>query len=310
MATPQPNLQRLGEVAVESLERQDWLEPLADRLQRAVVAAYQAGGATGRRIRDFLHGTWLGHPLHPVLTDVPLGAWTLATVLDLWGGANRHQDRAADAAIGVGLAGAVGAAVTGMTDWQHTTAEDRRVGLLHGLLNLSATGLYAVSLALRLRGVRTPGRTIGGLGFTVALGAAYLGGHLVYRKRIGVNHAPRADWDDFVTALPIGDLRESVPQRVDIAGVAVVLIRRASRIYALADSCAHLGGPLSEGQVDDLAIRCPWHGSRFALEDGGVLEGPSTFAQPCFDVRVRTGQIEVRARRSSRPATALPSSAS
>jgi nitrite reductase/ring-hydroxylating ferredoxin subunit/uncharacterized membrane protein len=310
MATPQPNLQRLGEAAVNGLERQDWLEPLADRLQRAVVAAYQAGGATGRRIRDFLHGTWLGHPLHPVLTDVPLGAWTLATVFDLWGGANRHQDRAADAAIGVGLAGAVGAAVTGMTDWQHTTAEDRRVGLLHGLLNLSATGLYAVSLALRLRGVRTPGRTIGGLGFTVALGAAYLGGHLVYRKRIGVNHAPCADWDDFVTALPIGDLRESVPQRVDIGGVAVVLIRRASRIYALADSCAHLGGPLSEGQVDDRAIRCPWHGSRFALEDGGVLEGPSTFAQPCFDVRVRAGQIEVRARRSSRPATALPSSAS
>jgi len=102
----------------------------------------------------------------------------LATVLDLCG-ANRHQDLAADAAIGVGLAGAVGAAVTGMTDWQHTAAEDRRVGLLHGLLNLSATGLCAVSLALRLRGVRTPGRTIGGLGFTVALGAAYLGGHLV-----------------------------------------------------------------------------------------------------------------------------------
>ena len=310
MSTPQPNLQRLGEAAVKSLESQDWLEPLADRLQRAVVATYQAGGATGRQIRDFLHGTWLGHPLHPVLTDVPLGAWTLATVLDLSGRGNRHQDRAADAAIGIGLAGAVGAAVTGMTDWQHTVAEDRRVGLIHGLLNLSATGLYAVSLALRLRGVRIAGRTIGGLGFTVALGAAYLGGHLVYRKRIGVDHAPRADWDDFVTALPEGDLRESVPHRVDIRGVAVVLIRRAGRTYALADSCAHLGGPLSEGQDDDVAIRCPWHGSRFALEDGGVLEGPSPFPQPCFDVRVRAGQIEVRARRSLRPAQALPSRAS
>ena len=113
MAIPQPNLQRLGEAAVKSLERQDWLEPLADRLQGAVAAVYQAGGTTGRRIRDFLHGTWLGHPLHPVLTDVPLGAWTLAAVLDLLGGGNRHQDRAADAAIGVGPVGAVGAALTG-----------------------------------------------------------------------------------------------------------------------------------------------------------------------------------------------------
>ena len=296
MAMSQANLQRFGEATVESIERLDWLEPLADRLQRAVVFAYQAGGATGRRIRDFLHGTWLGHPLHPVLTDVPLGAWTVATVLDLSGKSNGHQDRAVDAAIGVGLAGAVGAALTGITDWQHTVAGERRVGLLHGLLNLSATGLYAVSLGVRLRGDRTAGKIIGGLGFTIALGAAYLGGHLVYRKRIGVDHAPRADWDDFVMALPETALRESVPHRVDVRGVPIVLIRRAGRIYALADSCAHLGGPLSEGQVDDVAIRCPWHGSRFVLDGGAVLEGPSTFPQPCFDVRVRAGEIEVRAR--------------
>ena len=301
MATLQPSVQRFGEAAVDKLQRQDWLEPLADRLQRAVVAAFQAGGQTGRRIRDFLHGTWLGHPLHPVLTDVPLGAWTVATVLDVAGGDDRHRDRAADAAIGIGLAGAVGAAVTGLTDWQHTAAEDRRVGLAHGLLNVSATALFATSLALRLRGARTAGRTVGGLGFTVALAAAYLGGHLVYRKRIGVDHAPRADWDDFVTALPEADLRESVPQRVDLRGVPVVLVRRGGRIAALADSCAHLGGPLSEGQVDDVAIRCPWHGSRFRLDDGAVLEGPSTFPQPCFDVRVRAGQSEVRARPDRHP---------
>ena len=297
MAIPQRSLQRLGEAAVENLERQDWLEPLAENLQRAVVAAFQAGGETGRRVRDFLHGTWLGHPLHPVLTDVPLGAWTVATVLDLAGGDNGHENRAADAAIGIGLAGAVGAAVTGLTDWQHTAAEERRVGVVHGLLNISATALYATSLAFRLRGARAAGRTFAGLGFTVALGAAYLGGHLVYRKRIGVDHAPRADWGDFVTALPEAELKESVPQRVDVRGVPVVLIRRAGRIHALADSCAHLGGPLSEGRIDDVAIRCPWHGSRFALDDGAVLEGPSTFPQPCFDVRVRAGQIEIRPRR-------------
>jgi nitrite reductase/ring-hydroxylating ferredoxin subunit/uncharacterized membrane protein len=289
-------LHRLGEAAVESLERQDWLEPLADNLQQAVLAAFRAAGETGRRVRDFLHGTWLGHPLHPVLTDVPLGAWAVATVLDLAAGDNGHENRAADAAVGIGVAGALGAAVTGMTDWQHTAAEERRAGLVHGLLNGSATALYATSLALRLRGARTAGRTIGGLGFMVALGAAYLGGHLVYRKRVGVDHAPHPDWTDFVTVLPEAELGESVPRRIDVQGVPVVLIRRAGRIHALADGCAHLGGPLSAGRLENGAIRCPWHGSRFALDDGTALEGPSTFAQPVFDVRVRAGQIEVRAR--------------
>jgi nitrite reductase/ring-hydroxylating ferredoxin subunit/uncharacterized membrane protein len=281
-------LRELGQAAVD---------PLAERLQRAVVGAFEVGGAAGRRIRDVLHGTWLGHPLHPVLTDVPIGAWTVAATLDLTGDGDAGRQRAADMAIGIGLIGAVGAAVTGVTDWQHTADDDRRVGLFHGLLNLSAATLYTIALGLRMRGARSAGRTTAGLGFVVAVTAAYLGGHLVYRKRIGVDHAPRLEWNDFVAVLSEGELAESTPRRVETRGVRVVLIRRRDRIHALADTCAHLGGPLSEGQLDDVAIRCPWHGSRFALDDGRVLEGPSTFAQPCFDVRVRDGRIEVRARR-------------
>src|SRR5262245_66303584 len=95
MAIPQRKLQRLGEAAVENLERQDWLEPLAENVQRAIVAAFHAAGETGRQVRDFLHGTWLGHPLHPVLTDVPLGAWTVATVLDLTRSEERRVGREA-----------------------------------------------------------------------------------------------------------------------------------------------------------------------------------------------------------------------
>jgi nitrite reductase/ring-hydroxylating ferredoxin subunit/uncharacterized membrane protein len=298
MAIPGGQLQRLGEAAVERVERSDWFEPLAERLQRAVIAVYEAGGSTGRRIRDVLHGTWLGHPLHPVLTDIPLGAWTVAAGLDLMSGnGGRRRDRAAEAAIGIGLIGAAGAAVTGMTDWQHTAAEERRVGLVHGLLNTTAAALYATSLALRRRGDRATGRTIAGVGFAIAIGAAYLGGHLVYRRRIGVDHAPRPEWDDFVAALPEPELEPSTPRRVDVRGVSIVLVRRAGHTYALADQCAHLGGPLSEGEVDDVSIRCPWHGSRFALDDGRTLEGPSTFSQTCFETRVRNGQIEVRPRR-------------
>jgi nitrite reductase/ring-hydroxylating ferredoxin subunit/uncharacterized membrane protein len=296
MAMREMSLRAFGETAVETVEQRQGLDPLAEKLQNAVIRLYQAGGATGRRIRDFLHGTWLGHPLHPVLTDIPLGAWTVAAALDL-AGRTRYEQRAADSAVTIGLVGAVGAAVTGMTDWQHTAGEERRSGLVHGLLNASAAALYGVSLALRMRGAREAGRTTAGAGFAVALVAAYVGGHLVYRRRVGVDHAPRVEWEDFVAALPDAELREGACRRVEVRGVAVVLVRRAGRIHALADTCAHLGGPLSEGAVDDVSIQCPWHGSRFGLADGRVLEGPSTYTQPCFETRVRDGRIEVRARR-------------
>jgi nitrite reductase/ring-hydroxylating ferredoxin subunit/uncharacterized membrane protein len=295
MAIARHRAVKLGEAAIEKVEQQEWLEPVAEQLQRAVSGAYEAGGEIGRRIRDALHGTWLGHPLHPVLTDIPVGAWSVAAITDVIG-RDRRADAVAETAIGIGLIGAVGAAITGLTDWQHTTANDRRVGVVHGLLNVSATALYATSLVLRRRGDRGAGRAVGGLAFTIALGAAYLGGHLVYRKRIGVDHAPHAAWDDFVAALPESALRESTARRVEVRGVPIVLVRRAGRVSALADECAHLGGPLSEGQFDDVSIRCPWHGSRFALDDGAVLEGPSTFSQPCFETRLRDGQIEVRPR--------------
>src|SRR4029077_19553365 len=103
------------------------------------------GGDAGRRVRDFLHGTWLGHPLHPALTDIPLGAWTTALALDAAGDRSRGMARAADTAMGVGIAGAVGAAVTGLTDWHHTTGGDRRLGLGHAMLNTAALALYVTS---------------------------------------------------------------------------------------------------------------------------------------------------------------------
>ena len=125
--------------------------------------------------------------------------------------------------------------------------------------------------------------------------AAYLGGHLVFKEKIGVDHT--ADYsppEDFVPVLAEAELRESELLRVAANGMPVLLVRRGQRIYAIAETCAHLGGPLSEGKLEDTAVRCPWHGSRFSLEDGRVLEGPSVHAQPVLDVRVRDGQIEVR----------------
>src|SRR5919108_5990774 len=134
MATvPGRHVRKIGEAAIELVEQQHWLDGVADPLQMAVTALFAAGGQFGRRVRDFLHGTWLGHPLHPLLTDIPLGAWTTALLLDALGTRRRGFSRAADHAIGVGLAGGVAAAVTGLTDWQHTRGGDPRLGVTHAL---------------------------------------------------------------------------------------------------------------------------------------------------------------------------------
>lgn len=142
-----------------AVERQDWLEPVADTLSGAVESAFEGAGEPGRTVQNLLHGTWLGHPLHPVLTDVPVGAWTVAAVLDAAEASGRKElRRAADAAVAVGLVGALGAATTGLTDWHNTDGGDRRVGVAHGLLNVSATLLYATSWMLRQRGQRETAR--------------------------------------------------------------------------------------------------------------------------------------------------------
>jgi len=136
------------------------------------------------------------------------------------------------------------------------------------------------------------------LGYAVANASAYLGGHLVFGEQVGVDHtADQVPPHDFVPVLRDVDLPENVLHRVTANGMPVLLLRRGERIYAIAETCSHLGGPLAEGQLEDLSVICPWHGSQFALDSGRVLNGPSTFPQPCFETRVQHGQIEVRAAR-------------
>src|SRR4029450_6905942 len=164
-----------------------------------------------------------------------------------------------------------------------------------GTDNAPATACCVTSLCLRRAHSRLAGRRFALLGLMVSSVAAYLGGHLVFKEKIGVDHT--ADYsppEDFVPVLADAELREDELRRVAANGMPVLLVRRGHRIYAIAETCAHLGGPLSEGKLEDAAVRCPWHGSRFSLEDGRVLEGPSVHAQPVLDVRVRDGQIEVR----------------
>ena len=284
------------ETMLEVISRRNWLDQVSEKLQPAVARALESSG--GQPLKDFLHGVWLGHPLHPVLTDVPLGSWTAALMLDALDeiSGNDGFGRGADAAVALGLVGAVAAAMTGMADWQHLDGEERRVGLLHGLINTSAALLYTRSLLLRQRQERRAGRGFALLGFLASTAAAYLGGKLVYSYRIGVDRAAEElPPQDFVPVMAESDLPENELRRVEANRASILLVRRQGQIYAIAETCSHLSGPLAAGHLEGNSVVCPWHGSRFALTDGRVLNGPATHPQPCFATRVRNGQIEVRA---------------
>src|SRR5438477_8130965 len=177
--------------ALSRIADQPALDPIAEPLSQAVRDAYELAGPAGQQMKNAVHGVWLGHPLHPVFTDLPIGAWTTALVLDAAAAAShdRGMERAADVAIAVGLAGAAAAAVTGLTDWSETSGRSRRTGLVHGLLNIAATTLFASAYILRKRGARAPGQSCALAGYGIAVGAAWFGGDLVYDQRIGLTHA-------------------------------------------------------------------------------------------------------------------------
>jgi nitrite reductase/ring-hydroxylating ferredoxin subunit/uncharacterized membrane protein len=288
----------MGTNALSKLTDQPALDAIAEPLSRAVHGVYDAAGPAGQHTKNALHGVWLGHPLHPVLTDLPIGAWTTGLVLDAVAAANhdRGMARAADVAIAVGLAGAAGAAVTGLTDWSETEGRSRRTGLVHGLLNIAATTLYATALVLRKRGSRAAGQTCALAGYSIAAGAAWFGGDLVYGQRIGVTHAAVEAPESFTPVASSADVPDNSLVRARKDDTDVLLVRQRGRLCALAHSCSHLGGPLSEGTLKDGSVVCPWHQSEFALDDGHVINGPATHNQPVFDVRERDGRIEVKAR--------------
>jgi nitrite reductase/ring-hydroxylating ferredoxin subunit/uncharacterized membrane protein len=284
--------------ALSKLADQPALDAVAEPLSQAVRRAYQAGGDAGQRAKNTMHGVWLGHPLHPVCTDLPLGAWTTGLVLDVVAATNhdRAMARAADVAIAVGLAGAAASAVTGLTDWSETSGRSRRTGLVHGLLNIAATTLYAAAYLLRKNGSRASGQRCALAGYGIAIGAAWFGGDLVYGQRVGVTHAVVDGPESFTAVAGTADLPDNSMKRIRKDEADLLLVRQHGRVCALAHSCTHMGGPLSEGTLKNGSVVCPWHASEFALDDGHVINGPATQSQPCLDARDRAGEIEVKAR--------------
>lgn len=284
--------------------RADQIDQAAKPVQNAVSQIFQKSGPLGQKVADFLNGVWLGHPLHPVLTDIPIGAWTAAIALDVMeaGSGSRGIGKAADTAVGIGVAGALGSAVTGLADWQHTVGETRRVGFTHALLNTVALGFFVASMLERKKRNRGLGRTLAMIGYGIAGTSAYLGGDMVYRQRMGVNHAPDEEEiqiQGWVPVLAADQLPENQLTLAMFTNIPLVLLRREGRVYALAETCAHLGGPLADGKVVEgegrrPVVVCPWHGSHFDMGTGSVVQGPSAYAQPCFEARVHNGQVEIR----------------
>ncbi len=293
---PVEHRQRINTTLADLVSAQTWLDPIADVLQRGVRAALAPAGV---HARNALHGTWLGHPLHPALTDIPIGAWTIALALDVADAVGVRAARpGADIAVAIGLGGAVASAVAGAADWSQTDGEARRMGVAHAGTNIVATLLYAASMAMRRNGSRRSGRLTAAAGFGMVMAAGFLGGHLVFGHQVGVDHTATTDAGkpkDFVAVLPETELTKA-PKRVVAEGVAVVLVRDGGEIRALTETCPHMGGPLAEGTLEDGTIRCPWHGSRFDLGTGAAVEGPTAFSARCYEARVRDGNIEVRAR--------------
>ncbi len=276
--------------------RQEYLKPVEEDLQKLLHRAFSSAGPSGKTIKNFLNGTWLGHPLHAILTDVPIGAWTAALVFDALESISGLDEfaTAADASVAMGLVGAVGAAAAGLTDWQDVDPPARRIGLVHGVLNLGGTALFTASLIMRKRNSRTKGRALSVLGYAITAIAASLGGDLVYKQRLGVDHTAGQTFpEEFVPIMPESELVNDKPKGVEYNGIPILIVRRENQIFAIAGTCSHLGGPLAEGTLIGASIQCPWHGSRFALEDGRVLDGPAVHPQPCMEARIRNGQIEI-----------------
>jgi len=274
---------------VRRIERFEALDKVARPLAGAVGRAVRP-----RVVRNLLSGTYLGEPQHPVLTDLPIGAWVMSALLDAIGGP--AADGAADLLVAAGVVAAVPTAAAGLNDWSDTVGPETRVGLVHATPNTTALSLYLASLVARARGRRRAGQALSLAGLGVLTGGAYLGGHLSFGMGVNVN---RTAWeqrpDQWTPVLADSELADGQHRKADAGGAPVLLYRTAGTVYALASTCIHMGGPLQDGTISDGCVTCPWHGSTFRFADGSIVRGPASTPEPRYQTRIQDGRIEVRA---------------
>ena len=288
----------LGRYITRAVDAQArWSKPLGEFNQRWLTALFRPI----RPVKDFLNGTWLGHPVHAVITDVPIGALTVSIVADLIG-----QPVVADVAMLLGVLAMVGSAVTGVADYADVDGTARNRATVHSVLMTSSLVLYALSLVIRSG---QPADRI----VPIVLAGDRLPGP---RPRRGDRRGPRLPDRDPGQPARLArcgremDRRRPRRPRRHPAGRA----RRSSRSASTSwPSSARASGSWPSTRraptpaarwpraaVVGGAIECPWHGSRFQLADGHVVRGPAVYDQPAYDVRPAESGAGWEARR--RPA--------
>jgi nitrite reductase/ring-hydroxylating ferredoxin subunit len=269
------------------------LDAPAKKIGKAVRTVIRPGP-----VKDALSGTWLGHALHPMLTDVTVGSFTSAVMLDWLGG--DESEAAAQRLIGIGLLSTAATVPSGYSDWADTEVADesvRRVGIVHAVSNFTAASLFAASWLARRNGDHGRGRALALAASGILAGAGYLGGHMTLAEGVGVDHTTfEGGPEDWTAVLDDADIADGQMRCVEADGTAVMVARTGGNLYALSDHCSHRGGPLHEGDLDAGTVVCPWHDSVFDLRDGALIHGPAAYPQPAWDTRVREGRIEVRRR--------------
>jgi nitrite reductase/ring-hydroxylating ferredoxin subunit/uncharacterized membrane protein len=277
------------------------LRGLSNGIASFMRGLYGALGAPGRWLQSFLNGTWLGHSLHAVLVDVVIGAATVAVFLDLLRllfGVTGLED-ATFWTVALCFLSALGAIVTGLTDYKDTNHDTptRDVAGLHGLINILATVGFGISLWLRAGDAHDAGFWVLLVSYLVVSVGGYIGGHVVFKYGYMVNYnafARGKKADEFTPVVPVAEVPENQPTKVTFGATSLMLVRRGDVVHALKEACSHLGGPLSQGELDGDEITCPWHASTFRITDGAVLRGPASSRQISYRARVSDGQVELQ----------------
>ncbi|MBV8196140.1 MAG: Rieske 2Fe-2S domain-containing protein [Candidatus Dormibacteraeota bacterium] len=283
------------------VRRQSWLEPLSDFTQKLASGTYKVLGPMGPPLRNFMHGTWiLRHPLHPALTDIPIGAWTVGVVADYVAHFTaRIPESAGDIALTIGLVVSLLTLGTGYTDFIDTFALERRFGCAHGMLMSTVVLVYASSFFLRWFGSESLHPLAVGLstgGYALVLLGSWIGGHVVFGIGYNVNRSAfiESGPEDWTAAGSASAVPGEGMILVEVGGMKVMLARDQGKICALSDICTHAGGPLHEGTLSNGVVTCPWHASRFRVRDGHTLGGPATMDLPQLLVRETDGQVQVK----------------